>query len=174
MTTTQSENILIGRQADGTKVYVSARFEHLRDRTPGVAEVRETTAHGQTTERLRVAFSGVTVDKYGSITRDGSWRSCGQVTTELLYLTTLTNGWTVSSVKRLYDTWNEWHLNDMRAACDHQTPGPERALETTPPCPITGYRYGHSWLFKSIPQNVFMWISEAFEIEPPEPGSVGV
>lgn len=168
---TESDYILIGRKSDGEKVYVKARFEHLRDRTPGVAQWRETTSHVKTTERLRVAFGGATVSKYGSITRDETWTGAGQCLTELLYLTNLANGWTVSSVKKLYETWTEWHLNDMQAGCDHQTPTGDRPLDTTPACPVTGYRYGTEWLFKPIPQDVFAWVSEVFEIEAPEPGS---
>lgn len=171
---TESDYILIGRKSNGEKVYVKARFEHLRDRTPGVATVRETVEHETTTDRLRLAFSGVVISKYGSISRNDSWLSAGQLTYDLPELTTLTNGWTVSSVHKLYDTWREWHLNDMRAGCAHQTIGEGNALDTTPPCPITGYRYGTQWLLKPIPQHVFMWVSEAFQIEPPEPGSIGI
>lgn len=33
-------------------------------------------------------------------------------------------GWTEDKWQRLLDIWHDWHLNDMRARCEHQT-GPE-------------------------------------------------
>lgn len=49
-----------------------------------------------------------------------------------------------------------YHLNDMQAACDHQTvQGSGRdALDNTPPCPVTGYKYGHAWLVKPLPDDI--------------------
>jgi len=29
-------------------------------------------------------------------------------------------GWDAESVAKLYEIWDRWHLNDMRAACEHQ------------------------------------------------------
>lgn len=29
-------------------------------------------------------------------------------------------GWDVASIKRFFDAWDTWHLNDMRAGCEHQ------------------------------------------------------
>lgn len=29
-------------------------------------------------------------------------------------------GWDADKIKRFFDAWNEWHLNDMRAGCRHQ------------------------------------------------------
>ena len=77
--------------------------------------------------------------------------------------------------------WAEYHLNDMNAACDHMTEemlspsdeeldayaaaNPERArygrtslwqnwaLDTVS-CPETGYRWGRSWLARSVPDDV--------------------
>jgi hypothetical protein len=47
---------------------------------------------------------------------------CGQIDVELkpenLYNTA--PGWTVGSIKRLMEIWDRWHLNDMRAGCEHQ------------------------------------------------------
>src|SRR5688500_13625822 len=33
-------------------------------------------------------------------------------------------GWDADTVRRFFDAWDTWHLNDMRANCPHQT-GPE-------------------------------------------------
>lgn len=34
------------------------------------------------------------------------------------------DGWDASKLRRFFEVWQEWHLNDMRPACNHQT-GPE-------------------------------------------------
>lgn len=34
------------------------------------------------------------------------------------------DGWSPETVRRFFDAWHKWHLNDMRANCEHQT-GPE-------------------------------------------------
>jgi hypothetical protein len=75
-------------------------------------------------------------------------------------------------VKRL---WEAHHLNDMHAACVHQTgPGRDAGLEVETkgkgkkavgwlrpdehpagilckPCPVCGYKYGTAWLYREIP-----------------------
>lgn len=57
----------------------------------------------------------------------------------------------------LCDLWERWHLNDMRAGCAHQTPaylpGGGYDLDAVPPCPETGYRFGHAWLLEPIPDD---------------------
>lgn len=163
---TESGYILIGRKANGEKVYVQARFKHLPDKVTGQATYRESTEHHQSTDRLTLSITGVVVSKYGSIDCDGSWLGCGQTTAQLLELTSLEPAWPVGDVTRLYQIWTAWHLNDMNAGCDHQHRGGESR-----DCPETGYKYGSKWLFKSLPFEVFSWVSDHFEIEPPEPGS---
>jgi len=52
-----------------------------------------------------------------------------------------------------------WHLNGMTAGCDHVAPVMETdgygrtvpSLDLTPPCPVTGYRYGSAWLVRELP-----------------------
>jgi len=62
--------------------------------------------------------------------------------------------WTEDMRTRLVEVWERWHLNDMRAGCEHQ-----RALGWTnenmsQPCPTCGYKYGHAWLFEQVPSDV--------------------
>lgn len=175
MSNTRSDYILIGRNASGEKIYVRAELRYQPDHTPGIADVRQTVDHQDTTDRLTLSVSGVVVSKYGSIDRDGSWVGAGQCLGDLLSLTMLADGWTVRDVAKLHELWTRWHLNDMRAACAHQTPGvrqgkfgPESFAED---CPVTGYKYGSAWLVESLPYDAFAWFSEHFGIEPPEPGS---
>lgn len=54
---------------------------------------------------------------------------------------------------------DEWHLNGLTAGCAHQEVvwedseyGRRPSLSETPACPITGYRYGHSWLVRPLPK----------------------
>jgi hypothetical protein len=55
---------------------------------------------------------------------------------------------------RAFMELDAWHLNTMTAACAHQTPVGEdigERLDNTPPCPVTGYKYGHAWLVRPLP-----------------------
>lgn len=66
-------------------------------------------------------------------------------------------------VAQLIELHEQYHLNGMQAACDHQTRAVDPdgnaltatgyALDNTPACPITGYRYGHKWLVKVLPED---------------------
>lgn len=46
--------------------------------------------------------------------------SCGQCVEALDRLTSLSPGWEPETVARLKAEWERWHLNDMRAGCEHQ------------------------------------------------------
>jgi len=79
-------------------------------------------------------FTGAVYAKHSSY-----WHSGGQV-----------QG---SAPQKLKDLWTRWHLNDMRAGCEHQ-----RALGWTSyaehpaePCPECGYKFGSAWLFEPLP-----------------------
>jgi len=57
----------------------------------------------------------------GPLASGNALGSCGRIRDSLksknLYKAP---GWTVGSVKRLLAIWDRWHLNDMRAGCEHQ------------------------------------------------------
>ena len=71
-------------------------------------------------------------------------------------------GWGFASLDELAQVWERWHLNDMRAGCAHQSVvwetdvyGLSRpSLDLTLPCPASGYRYGSSWLYEPLPDDV--------------------
>ena len=47
--------------------------------------------------------------------------SCGQICMGMDVETMMPAlGWTKPMLARLLEIWNEWHLNDMRAGCEHQ------------------------------------------------------
>jgi hypothetical protein len=88
--------------------------------------------------------------------------SGGQCTEVLRELVKLAPGFTREDIQALADLHETSHLNDMQAACDHQVipelPEDVNALNRTSwlldnvrPCPLTGYRYGHAWLLRTIP-----------------------
>lgn len=52
---------------------------------------------------------------------------------------------------------DEWHLNDMRAACEHLPRDYDptgQPVEAWPVCEETGYRWGGGWLVAEIPDDV--------------------
>lgn len=64
----------------------------------------------------RLSITGVEGPK-----RNGDARgSCGQCVDALDRLMTLDAGWSPEMVRRLKAEWERWHLNDMRAGCEHQ------------------------------------------------------
>ena len=44
----------------------------------------------------------------------------GQIDMHPWNITTYAPGWNAASVKKLRAVWGEWHLNDMKAGCEHQ------------------------------------------------------
>lgn len=57
-------------------------------------------------------------------TRDGNCAgACGQIVMHLkddIKSLTPTPQWTVKMIEKFLSIWDEWHLNDMRAGCEHQ------------------------------------------------------
>lgn len=166
------EEIFIGRTHTGEKVYVSARFDRQGDEW-------QTVDHETVTRPLGVAFQGTVVRKGGSYTRDGDWVTSGQIDRSYLRsIVAAESGWSLADVRKLADLWDEWHLNTMQAGCAHQPEesivyrqgryGREIDLTNTPACPETGYRYGHAWLTRLLPDEVAAWVTEHFGIKVPD------
>lgn len=75
----------------------------------------------------------------------------------------LNTAFTPEQLTELADLGERWHLNTMRAGCAHQERAVDPdgnaltatgyALDNTPPCPLTGYRYGSSWLVEPLPED---------------------
>ena len=71
--------------------------------------------------------------------------------------------WTADLWLGLLDVWQEWHLNDLHAGCEHQ-----RALgwekdgydrHPSEPCPECGYKYGTAWNKVEVPASVLRFIA---------------
>jgi hypothetical protein len=76
--------------------------------------------------------------------------------------------------QRMAQIWERWHLNDMRAGCEHQRAedwGKERVSETgklscwvypnehpkgvlMKPCLVCGYKFGSAWLTEELPADI--------------------
>lgn len=66
----------------------------------------------------RLSITGVV----GPFRNGNAAGSCGQITDELISKGRKLGGeWTPHLVRKLYDIWNEWHLNDMKAGTIRQT-----------------------------------------------------
>lgn len=67
-------------------------------------------------------------------------------------------GWTPEMVRQFFDAWNRWHLNDMRAGCEHQTAEKWADRPIDPAKPTTAYgkhfpgQRQHSW-------NMLAWVT---------------
>lgn len=57
-------------------------------------------------------------------------------------------------VQEMFEVWNQWHLNDMQAGCEHQRKLGWDKNEINAPCPTCGYKYGSAWLKKEIPHEI--------------------
>lgn len=126
-----SGDIYVGRTGDGARISISVRLA-LR------TNEQENTDHQTVTDRWEISLMGGGIEKGRSVESFG-----GQIREEFRRV----RG--VKGVKAVSAIWDTYHLNGMAAGCDHQSrPGD---LDTTPPCPVTGYRYGHAWLYRELP-----------------------
>ena len=89
-----------GTAKDGD-VFVKVEYDLTED---GDAERR----------KPRLSLSGV-VGPYRNGNAEGG---CGQINP--VAMDRLAPGWTPAMLDRLWGTWKRWHLNDMRASCEHQ------------------------------------------------------
>lgn len=147
----------VGTTAEGDRVWVkmelrqkdaNGRFNSATDHRP-VGEYVEFTMSavgllkGRRTPARDIDFGGQSVDTFRAITKPAA-------------------GWSAEDVRDLADLWDAWHLNGMQAGCVHVEPVIEAdrygrmvpSLDLTPPCPETGYRYGHAWLVKTLPVEI--------------------
>ena len=148
------KSIIVGETPDSGITQVTVNIERRKC-------LKQTIDHKMVSEYSIISFAGE------------NDRAIGQIVNELEYL--YNNGKLFikkSDLKRIIELWNEWHLNDMNAACIHQTPFSvnefsyekfkELAQKETAKCPV-GYRYGSDWLLKPVPDEVIKEIIDIFE-----------
>lgn len=98
-----------------------------------------------------------------------TWQSMGAGVPDVPDSVTWRNGWDRAKYERLQEFSQDWHLNDLRAGCAHQTVVYETdrfgrsvpSLSKTEECPLTGYRYGQAWLVAKLPEEV---VHELYEL----------
>lgn len=98
--------------------------------------------------------------------------SFGQIQDELI--SALEDGKLESKIPKikiamLLAIWNEYHLNDMQAACSHMdvylkhaTPELNAAVcfDIGSVCPVCGYRHGHRWNYRKIPNDIIAFLRD--------------
>lgn len=86
--------------------------------------------------------------------------SAGQIQAELKDRSRrVAPGWNRKMIDRLYNTWERWHLNDLRAECAHQRARGEKwSTHPSAVCPDCGYRLGSAWLKENVPADVINWL----------------
>jgi len=137
-----TRDIYVGRTAAGERVYLDLRLAYR-------AGEAVTTNHETVAGRWELSLSGGSIDKgRKGIDKGGDWSTCGQIRD------TFAKVIGVRGVKAVAAIWDTDHLNGMTAGCEHQTRAPgsiDDALDNTPACPVTGYRYGTAWLYRELP-----------------------
>lgn len=134
------------------RVTVDVRIERLERH-----ETYQTTTHEQVTRPLDLS---ITTNVWRPDDRD---ILAGGATARPLRQVAMVGAparfWDADNLTTLARLADRWHLNSMRAACQHQQvvwedsqAGRRPSLTETAPCPHTGYRYGSSWLVEPLPR----------------------
>jgi len=95
--------------------------------------------------------------------------SCGQI--KKPEFVSYSPWWDQKKVDQLWEIWDRWHLNHMKAGCEHQ----EAVLRVNPEleesydaliqlsqfknCTSCGYAYGSAWRKEEVPIEVLEWLS---------------
>ena len=71
--------------------------------------------------------------------------------------------------EKVVEYWDRWHLNNLRAGCEHQekriremkeefySKSLEERLEMMGKCPECGYEYGSCWIYEPLSDEVVRW-----------------
>ena len=123
--------------------------------SPGVTEYGQVfveVEYSTTPDGGRLSITGVEGPKNNGDARG----SCGQIVDTLSRLKSLSPGWTPEQVVRLRAEWERWHLNDMRAGCEHQIKAGWGTRPIDPAKPLDAYGnhtgHGSTW-------NMLTWVS---------------
>lgn len=145
-----ARNVLVGRNDMGEKYYLNIEL---------VTNFREceTVNHEKITNPQWLSFTGYGVSPRGSLQYDRGVFSAGQNDRMLLEITKPAEGFTLDSIREIYNLWQEWHLNDMKSHCAHQDKAV--AWDEVAPCPVTGYKAGSAWLTKPLPAEIIEQVS---------------
>lgn len=150
--------MLVGKTPDGDRMYVEVRLSSVQ--MVAITEEHETISGLVHT----LAFQGHLIGPHRR-----NWPAAGQLLPDLV---------TVDSdlAREIAPLWKHWHLNEMQAGCVHQgrparLEGGGVDLQSVPPCPHTGYRYGSAWLVRPLPLHVREWATQFITDHPEEEGN---
>lgn len=129
----------VGRHHDGTRMFVDMRLG-TTDR-PRASVYHEPVRPGAPT----ISVSGMTVRA-----KSRTISSAGQNLADLSLVMHPAPGWTPSDVGTLLRIWREFHLNKMKAGCEHMR-SVRATIDHNQVCNVTGFRYGQAWLYRPIP-----------------------
>lgn len=86
--------------------------------------------------------------------------ACGQI--EMFFktsdVTSCGEGWTIGKISGFLNIWRRWHLNDLKAGCEHQRNLCWNNKNINESCPVCGYKYGTKWLKEELPQPVINYL----------------
>jgi hypothetical protein len=75
--------------------------------------------------------------------------------------------WTLALIKQFFDVWDKWHLNDMRAGCEHQRKWGwtyeehhNRKTFKGHKCRVCKYHIGSAWLKEELPPEVVEFLEK--------------
>lgn len=132
---------LVGWTEDGRRVTVNLSLSKSDRPT-------FTTDHSRVDSMWQVSFQGTS-------SKNNRTGNAGQISEELKQVTVFPAGVTAADRDAVVQLWENNHLNNLQAGCDHQKPVYEKGhgnidLDNSPKCPHTGYNYGSAWLGKSL------------------------
>lgn len=142
---------LIGRNKEGEKFFLRVSVKE---------DEREwqTITHEKIIGAPSLSMSGYGVSPRGSLEYERGVFSAGQNYEMLLEITEPAKGFTIKDVRRLYEIWRRWHLNDMKSHCAHQDKSVK--WDEVAPCPLTGYKAGSAWLTEPLPSEIVEELAE--------------
>jgi len=154
--------IKLGRTMHGETVFVEIRIDQPRDGRE-VQYVDHTFAKPPVEVGIQFTVIGKGAPNLPlNETPDGWWRQSGQVPPEDRVIVTEKH----PDLDFIEEVWDRYHLNTMRAGCEHMTEEmlARREGENTHDwqtrmlgeckCPVTGYTWGHAWLATHVPDEV--------------------
>jgi len=81
---------------------------------PGLSENGQVYCRIEVDDKGTLSISGVE----GPLALGNCRGSCGQI--RGVEIKSFSKGWNQEMLRKFYEIWKEWHLNDMQAACEHQ------------------------------------------------------
>jgi len=84
-----------------------------------------------------------------------AWGSCGQIPRAESYIPV---NMTPAQVLRLWEIWDAWHLNDMRAGCEHQRADGWASRPIDPARPLNAYASDFYPGQRQASWNMLVWI----------------